>query len=185
MNCLKENLKTNLSFSTGDCPGHWLRERIVTEANEVQMSAQFSNCASALTAAIDHLTSAKLILKLEATIKTTSDHNATPHNAKISTQRYHSTRKKRQRLVHALVKPTDEEVKRIKLDMSNTYSVCFREDPPEIQHHTGQHQVDREDDGEVIWVECSHCHLWFHLLCVGDIDCSEDFMCCVCKRTRQ
>ena len=23
------------------------------------------------------------------------------------------------------------------------------------------------------------------LLCVGDIDCSEDFMCCVCKRTRQ
>ena len=133
---------------------------------------------------MNHLTSAKLFLKKEATLNLTSSHNAIPHNARISTQRYHSTRRKRQRRsVHTLLKPTDEEVKRIRLEMSNTCSVCFQEDPAEIHEHTQQQETGEDGDEEVMWVQCSHCCLWFHLVCVGDI--ALKTLCFVCKRTQQ
>ena len=138
------------------------------------MSAQLSNCVTSLSAALDHLHSAKLILKSEATLKIASSVNsATPHNVKISTQRYHSKKKKRRRSsVHTLLKPTEEEVKRIKLDLlSNTCSACFLEEPQQ-----------EEGDGEILWVECSMCRLWFHVLCVEEIDYSDNFVCAVCKR---
>ena len=151
-----------------------LRERIITGVNEIQMSAQLSNCVTSLSAALDHLHSAKLILKSEATLKIASSVNsATPYNVKISTQRYHSKKKKRRRSsVHTLLKPTEEEVKRIKLDLlSNTCSACFLEEPQQ-----------EEGDGEILWVECSMCRLWFHVLCVEEIDYSDNFVCAVCKR---
>ena len=47
------------------------------------MSAQPSNCVTSLSAALDHLHSAKLILKSEATSKITSDNSVTPHNARF------------------------------------------------------------------------------------------------------
>ena len=140
---------------------------------------QISHCVTSLSAALDHLHSAKLILKSETNLKVASANSTTPHNTKTSTQRYHSTRRKRQRrLFHALVKPTEEEVKKIKLDLSNTCSSCFQEEPPELES---------DEESEILWAECCLCLQWFHWLCVGkeeEIDCSKNYICTFCKNSQ-
>ena len=57
------------------------------------MSAQPSNCVTSLSAALDHLHSAKLILKSEATSKITSDNSVTPHNVHTEVSFYQERKK--------------------------------------------------------------------------------------------
>ena len=58
-----------------------------------------------------------------------------------------------------------------------TCSMCFEEDPPEISGHG---QGNRDTNSEVMWIECPHCSLWFHSLCVSEECSSDDFMCFLC-----
>ena len=85
-----------------------------------------------------------------------------------------------------LLKPTSEEIKRIKLDFSSTpiknCSICLREDPP--SDATNHNTDDSDDESNVVdWAACSQCTLWFHIVCLGNFNLSEEFKCFLCEKS--
>ena len=166
---------------TDICPSNTLKQltqKVTTKANDIQIAAEHCKSASTLAAAISHLTSAQLILKSDPTLNITAVQNTAPHNASISKQRYYSTKRKRTSQ-GALTKPTEEEIKKIKLDLPNICSICFQQDPP------AKASEEDDSDDKILWIGCSHCCLWFHTDCVysngSQHNTYKDFVCFLCK----
>ena len=159
-----------------------IRRKLISEACSIQLMATSSQSESALKAAVDHLVSARLILNSQQDIRARESASLTiPPNKKIATQRYKSTKKKRvTSKSNSMSKPTNEEIKRIKLDMSSTLirtcASCYREEPPLPLHQDSSTDV-------IEWIECSNCPLWFHQLCVKDsLHCNGELMCHICQK---
>lgn len=79
-----------------------------------------------------------------------------------------------------MVKPTNDKIKRIKLDMASieikTCALCYKEAPPPSP-------TTDEEPNEIDWIECMYCKLWLHRNCVTDcINASEELICYVCKK---
>ena len=137
-------------------------------------------CVTLLGTALDHLHSAKLILKSEATLKITSVNSATPHNAKFPHRGIilPGKRDRGGQFTHF-----SSQLKKKSKESNWTCPIPAQHAFKKSHQILDSKKVNGEGDGgEILWVECFHCFLWFTFLCIEETDCSDDVTCAECKR---